>query len=394
MHPFFVVAAFSVPGRRIDGFPRVRSQLRPQFVASKTRTPCRRYFETVASSEVFKVAVLKGGRSGEYEVSLKSAAAVVSALDALGHHYIEVHLLREGGAEWKQKAGESANGSTGAALHAISDYGPDVAFIAMHGADGEDGRIQGALELLDVPYQGAGVLASAVALDKLATKVMVEAVGLPVAKDAVVRRKDIGGTLDEAKLIAAAEELGVPIVVKTPKSGSSVGVEVVDSVAALLKKASEYWGEGPSYLLLEQFLPGREFTVPVLDNPDGEPEALPLIEIRPKNARFFDYKAKYTAGETDEICPAPVDEDLRLELSRLGVAAHRAVGCVGYSRTDVKLDANGRPHILEINTLPGLTSASLLPQAANVSGLTFPQLIQRLLHHGKKTPRRSTITGL
>lgn len=320
-----------------------------------------------------RIAVLMGGRSGEHEVSLRSGAAVVAALDALGHARLEVVFDKAGGA---RVAGEAM--SIGRSLAALEAWRPDAAFIAMHGPDGEDGRVQGALEMLGIPYQGSGVQASAIGLDKVRTKAVFRAAGLPVAEDRVV-----SAPVDWEAL---ARDLGLPLVLKTPASGSSVGVEII-------KTLDELHGRGPEllatcdHLLVEQYVRGREFTAPVLDGDDGAPEALPIVEIRPRTAAFFDYEAKYTPGATDEICPAPIPPELERSLRALGLAAHRALGCRGYSRTDLMLGDDGRVALLETNTLPGLTAESLLPKSARAAGLDFPALVQRLLDRARPAVR-------
>lgn len=314
-----------------------------------------------------RVALLMGGRSGEHAVSLRSGAAVAAALDELGYAHFDVVLARDGGARWPGGAG-----GAGAALAAIEGFAPDAAFIAMHGPDGEDGRIQGALELLGIPYQGSGVQASAIGLDKIRTKAIFRQVGLPVAAD---RALVASAPPDWAELAAT---LGLPLVLKTRASGSSVGVEVARDLEALARRGAELL-EDSGALLVEAYLSGREFSGPVLEDEDGTPRALPVIEIRPRAAAFFDYDAKYTPGATDEICPAEIPADLEAALRDLAVRAHVALGCRGYSRTDLMLDARGAPRVLETNTLPGLTAESLLPRAARVAGVPFPALVDRLL---------------
>ncbi|MGM0578182.1 MAG: D-alanine--D-alanine ligase family protein [Myxococcota bacterium] len=317
-----------------------------------------------------KVAVLIGGRSGEHDVSLVTGRAVSDALDRIGWPRFELLLGREGGASWPGGEGTVADG-----LSAMARWEPDAAFIAMHGTYGEDGRVQGALEMLDVPYQGSGVAASAVALDKARTKQVYEAVGLPVARDRVLTRRALAAGIPWEGLVAG---LGLPLVLKTAESGSSVGVEVVERAGDLPRRAEALLRESDR-LVVESWLPGAELTCPVLEDADGTPEALPLIEIRPRGGGWFDYDTKYDPEAVDELCPAPVDEALAAEVSRLGLLAHEALGCRHYSRTDFKLDAEGRPRVLETNTLPGLTPASLVPKSAAEAGIAFDDLIRHLL---------------
>lgn len=324
-----------------------------------------------------RIALLCGGRSGEHEVSLASGKAAEAALRERGHDVLRVAFGKEGGASWQAVGASEApgEGGTGAALAALEAWGPDAAFIAMHGPDGEDGRVQAALELLGVPYQGSGVQASALCLDKPRTKALYESAGLPTAADQTIHPGD------RPDWPALARELGLPLVLKTAQSGSSVGVEVVETEDELASRGGELLSQTWA-LLVESWLPGREFTVCVLEAEDGSLRALPIIEIRPRTARFFDYEAKYTPGATDEICPARIDDALAARLSELACRAHTVLGCRGYSRTDLKCDATGAPRLLETNTLPGLTRTSLFPQAAAAAGIPFGELLEALLARG------------
>jgi len=316
-----------------------------------------------------KVAVLQGGRSGEHDVSLESGKAIEQALTTSGYETWSVVFGQEGGASWP-----GGSGSFAEALLALETSGAGCAFIAMHGADGEDGRIQAALELIGMPYQGSGVTSSAIALDKARSKSVYRAWNLPVSDDVVLRSDD----RPDWPIIAV--KIGVPCVLKTAESGSSVGIEIVDSGAELADRGDALLASGTDSLLVESFVEGREFTVAVLEGLDGIPAALPPVEIRPVEARFFDYEAKYTPGATDEICPAPIDDALTERLQTLGLVAHRALGCRHYSRTDFMVDEEtGEPVLLETNTLPGMTPMSLFPKAADAAGMTFPQLIDRLV---------------
>ncbi len=316
-----------------------------------------------------KVAVLQGGRSGEHDISLASARAVEGALTSLGYEPWPLVFGRLGGARWPGGAGSFAQ-----ALLALEATEVDCAVIAMHGADGEDGRIQAALELCEVAYQGSRVTSSAVALDKARTKTVYRAVGLPVAEDVVVAAGD------DPAWSALAEQIGLPCVLKTAESGSSVGIEIIDSETQLAERGAALLATGTDSLMVERYVTGREFTVAVLEDLDGSLRALPPVEIRPVVARFFDYTAKYTPGATDEICPAPIDDDLADHFAALGIAAHRALGCRHYSRTDVILCEDTQTSVLlETNTLPGLTPLSLFPKAAVAAGMSFAELVRRLV---------------
>jgi D-alanine-D-alanine ligase len=321
-----------------------------------------------------RVAVLAGGPGGERDISLQSAAAVIGALDTLGWPSWRVVI---GGLD-TPSTWPSGSGTALEALRAIEAWAPDAVFIAMHGQWGEDGRIQAALDLAGLPYQGSGVFASALAMDKIRAKETYRTHGVPVAPDRIVPPSAVHQTVIGATIDALVSELGLPLVMKTPGSGSSVGVAIADT----REQAAQILGTFAAQqtpTLAEAFVAGREFTCPVLEREDGQPEALPVVEIRPKRARFFDFHAKYAPDETDELCPAPIDAELETALRSTGLAAHAALGCRGYSRTDVRVDDAGRIFVLETNTLPGLTPASLLPKAAAAHGLDFPSLIARLL---------------
>lgn len=320
-----------------------------------------------------KVAVIRGGRSGEHDISLVTARAVDEALRVRGHEVLQVTLGRRSGASWGE--GDSqVSGRVSQAMDAIVAWEADAAFIAMHGAYGEDGRIQGALELLGVPYQGSDVTASAVAMDKGRSKAVYRAAGLPVADDVTLTRQELEG----ADWAAIEARVGLPCVLKTAESGSSVGIEIIRPGDDLATCGRRLLATSTS-LVVETWLPGREFTVAVLEDSEGVPTALPVVEIRPHGDRWFDYETKYDPSAVDELCPAPIDDALARELQQLGVRAHMALRCRDYSRTDVLLDGDGRPRLLETNTLPGLTPASLMPKAADTAGIPFDVLIERLI---------------
>lgn len=313
-----------------------------------------------------KVAVLVGGRSGEHEVSLVTGSAVRDALVRSGHEPWMLTIERDGTASWKSNAGSMAEG-----LAAVCQWGPDVAFIAMHGAVGEDGVIQGALELLGIPYQGSGVASSAVAMHKARTKVVYRQAGLPVARDWTLT----GAGVDWEQV---ASQLGLPLVLKAGVSGSSVGIEVVRDMESLNVRGEAMLADTDA-LVVEEWLDGREFTCAVLEDPEGQGHALPCVEIVPRGGGWFDYETKYDPEAVDEICPCDISPSLEEELRRLALLAHQVLGCRDYSRTDFILDSGGLPRLLETNTLPGLTPVSLFPKAATAAGLEFDTLIERLI---------------
>jgi D-alanine-D-alanine ligase len=313
-----------------------------------------------------KVAVLVGGRSGEHDVSLVTGQAVDESLARLGHERWILTLERDGSAHWPDQRGNLADG-----LSALVTWGPDVAFIAMHGPDGEDGTIQGVLELLGIPYQGSTVASSAVTMHKARTKAVYRQAGLAVARDWTIT----GEGVDWAQV---SQQLGLPLVLKTSLSGSSVGVEVVGDLESLASRGEALLAETDA-LVVEEWLAGREFTSAVLEDDDRRAHALPSVEIIPRGDGWFDYATKYDPEAVDEICPSDISPALEEELGRLALVAHQVLGCRDYSRTDFILDDKGRPRLLETNTLPGLTPASLFPKAAAAAGMDFDALVERLV---------------
>lgn len=302
-----------------------------------------------------KVALLMGGRSTEREVSLASGREI---LDNLNPDRYEVATF-DPAAELSRLVAEVKNF--------------DVAFPALHGPYGEDGTIQGLLDLLELPYVGSGVLASALCMDKNATKAIYRSSGLPVSKDLLSNRgKDPYSEADRA-----ARLLGLPVVVKPLNQGSSVGLTIAQDRDAAARALEDAWRLYP-VAMLERYVPGRELTCAVLGNSDCR--ALPPIEIVPGEGHgFFDYQAKYVPGQAQEICPAPLSGAETGEICWLAVKAHQALGCRGLSRTDFILDVHGAFHLLETNTLPGFTSNSLLPKAAKAAGMGFPALLDELI---------------
>ena len=313
------------------------------------------------------VALLSGGVSPEREVSLNSGNQVEAALNK------DKYTVRR-----FDPAVDLGR------LVAEAD-GIDVALIILHGALGEDGTVQGLLDLLDIPYQGSGVLGSAVAMNKVLSKERYQQAGLPVPAHRVVRHGEAIRT-DEW-----IDDIGLPLVVKPAACGSSIGMSIVREAADLPAALDTAFGHDDT-VLVEAYIRGREITGAVIGN--AELEALPLIEIIPTAGHdFFDYRAKYVAGETQEICPAPLEVRVTAEAQRLAVMAHRALCCDGYSRTDMILAEEGF-FLLETNTIPGMTRTSLFPQAAAAAGLPFDRLLDRLIELGiQRHQRRKAHTG-
>jgi len=290
-----------------------------------------------------RIAVLCGGRSAEREVSLKTGAAVAAALQNRGHDAVTVDAV-------SNLPGQLAR------------IKPDAVFVALHGRWGEDGTVQGLLEMLEIPYTGSGVLASALAMDKALSKVVLRSAGIPTPD---FQRLD-PSTVD------CTVELDPPLVVKPNREGSTVGITVVRRPEELAGALAAAFGHGTE-ALAEAFVDGREVTVGILD---GEP--LPVVEIVPDSG-FYDYESKYTPGRTRYLCPAPLGDELTARVTEVAEAANRALGCTGASRVDLIVDAEGTPWVLEVNTIPGMTPTSLLPKAAAEAGMDFEALVERIL---------------
>ena len=300
------------------------------------------------SGRATHVAVLKGGWSAEREVSLVSGAAVERALETSGYRVTGVDATR-------------------ALPQALAEIGPDVVFNALHGTPGEDGSVQGLLEVMGLPYTHSGVLASALAMDKPAAKRLFADAGLTCPEGRVMHRAEI----------AAGAAGAPPYVIKPLDQGSSVGVHLVFGGDNAIPPNGE-WPYGDQ-VLVERYIPGREVQVAVM----GE-RALGAIEIRPKG-RFYDYEAKYTDGRADHHMPAPIHPDAYEEALEIALAAHRALGCRGVTRADLRYDDTagepGRFYLLEINTQPGMTPLSLVPEIAAHAGIGFEELVTWLVEN-------------
>lgn len=320
-----------------------------------------------------RVAVFMGGVSAEHEISVRSGTQVLKALES------ERPLAVLIGKDRSFTVDEQRHTTIGAALdHLLAEA--DVAFLALHGPFGEDGTVQGLLEVLNLPYTGSAVAASALAMDKIRTKDLYRARGLPTSDSFV-----FAGALEPGRLAEVEHGLGFPVVVKPSKNGSSVGVSFPKDRVTLENEVRRLLHEG-NEVLVERFIRGREFTCGVLESVEGGwIKALPVTEIIPdRKYEFFDYEAKYTPGATNEVTPADLPKPIFEEMQRLAVAAHRALGCRDFSRTDIMLDPARGPLLLETNTIPGLTQQSLLPQAAQVAGLPFPELVRLLVDNARR----------
>ncbi|MDR1774938.1 MAG: D-alanine--D-alanine ligase [Actinomycetes bacterium] len=307
------------------------------------------------------VAVLMGGTSAEREVSLNTGANCADAL---------------------RQAGFTVTTFDTADLSFIDNlraYPPDVAFIALHGTLGEDGAMQGLLEILGIPYTGSRIMASAIAMDKAATKGVYAQAGLPVAEDVLLVRDAV--QLGDGGYVPAVADipkrLGQRLVVKPNAEGSSVGVHIVHSAAELPAALDEAFTHD-AQVLVERFIPGLEIMAGVLDDVDGCPQALPLIEVE-ATGEFYDYDSKYAPGGSVHHLPARLDAAQTARCQELAVAAHRALGCRGCTRSDIRLDPDGQAWLIETNTLPGMTATSLVPEAARAAGISFPELVTRIV---------------
>jgi D-alanine-D-alanine ligase len=303
---------------------------------------------------VSRVAVLKGGRSLERQVSLRSGARVEDALERLGHEVVALDVGQD-------------------LIGRLRDISPDVAFIAMHGRDGEDGTVQELLEILDIPYTGSGVLACVRATDKvLAKHLMIEA-GIPTP-DFFAFSETAFRELGAADALPAIEErLDFPIVVKPSSQGSALGIKFARNAAevpAALVAAFSY----DSRVLLERHVDGRDLAVSILD---GEP--LPVVEAVPLGDEFYDFEARYEIGRTEFVCPADLPDGVTEQAQELALRTYRLLGCSAFGRVDLMFGADGELTVLEANPIPGLTETSLLPQAAEAAGISFDELVGRIV---------------
>ncbi|WP_070121165.1 D-alanine--D-alanine ligase family protein [Bacillus marinisedimentorum] len=298
------------------------------------------------------ITVLYGGVSAEREVSLSTGKGMMKALEAKGH----------------EVAGIDFHPSN---LGDLSGLETDFVFIALHGRHGEDGRIQGFLDMIGIPYVGSGVLGSALAMDKAKSKRLFELEGIRIAKDRALNRFE-DFTLDEL-----ANEFAYPAVVKPNHEGSTIGLTIANSKEELRKGIEDAFRHDDT-VLVEEFVAGREVTVAVMGKP-GREQALPVVEIIPKN-KFYDYEAKYSPGMSEHIVPAELEGGTTRYLKESAVKAHRVLGCEIYSRVDFIVPEDGsKPVILEVNTLPGMTPTSLFPDAAREIGLSYDDMIEKLL---------------
>jgi D-alanine-D-alanine ligase len=303
---------------------------------------------------VSRVAVLKGGRSLERQVSLRSGARSEAALARLGHDVVSIDVDAD-------------------LIQRLRDAAPDVAFIAMHGRDGEDGTVQELLEILDIPYTGSRVVACIRAADKVLAKHLMLEAGLPTPEFFAFSETAFRELGAADALPAIEERLDFPIVVKPSSGGSALGIKFARSAAdvpAALVAAFSY----DSRVLLERYVDGRDLAVSILD---GEP--LPVVEAVPRDEQFYDFEARYEIGRTDFICPADLSPDVGARAHDVALQAYRLLGCEAFARVDLLLDREGELTVLEVDPIPGLTETSLLPQAAEAAGISFDELVRRIV---------------
>ncbi|KMW73794.1 D-alanine--D-alanine ligase [Photorhabdus luminescens subsp. luminescens] len=299
-----------------------------------------------------KVAVLLGGTSAEREVSLLSGHAVLAGLREAG---IDAHPVD----------------TKDFSVTQLKEAGFEKVFIALHGRGGEDGTLQGVLEFLQLPYTGSGVMACALSMDKLRTKQLWQGIGLTVSPYVAMNSQQFE-RLTDFQLQEYVADLGLPLIVKPSLEGSSVGMTKVNEISEL-RGALEIAFRYDVDLLIEKWLYGPEYTVAILGD-----TALPSIRIQPA-AIFYDYEAKYLSEETQYFCPSGLSDEKERQLVELALKAYQSVGCSGWGRVDVMMDTDGGFYLLEVNTSPGMTSHSLVPMAARQAGLSFSQLVAKIL---------------
>lgn len=333
-----------------------------------------------------RVALFFGGKSDERDVSLNTGKTIAEYFDSNKYEVIPVEISKTG--KWllqsatikqigKRVKTKKVKARDLAPIEKTAKGQIDVALLALHGPGGEDGTIQGMLELLGIAYTGSGVLASALAMDKARTKRLVASSGIPVLPHVVVSRRDF-----KTNIKKILQRIKGMVVVKPNHLGSSIGVTITNKKKEIEKGIKTALRYSPD-AIIEPFIDGREITVPVLGN--SKPEALPIVEVLPwKKSKFYDYKSKYEEGGSQHIIPAPLTASQERAVQEMSVEIHRLLGCRGVTRADFILDKKGKFHFLEINTIPGMTSTSLVPQSAEVAGISFSQLLDKLVKFAKE----------
>lgn len=302
-----------------------------------------------------KIAVLYGGVSKERDVSISTSRGIMDALRKHGHDVIGIDFHPE-------------------RLQEIIELDVDLVFIGLHGKFGEDGSVQGLLDMLEIPYVGSGVLASSLAMDKHMAKQLFNQENIPVAKDVRYRitdQKQIAEIVDEINATFTP-----PFVIKPNREGSTLGLTIVNNIHQIEQAINDAI-QSDSYILVEQFIKGKELTVPIMGKMGNE-TALPIIEIISKN-ELYDYEAKYETGGSEHIIPARINQEQTEQIKKYAIKAHQALGCETYSRADFLLTDDGTAYILEVNTLPGMTPTSLFPDSAAQVGITYEEMIEKFV---------------
>ncbi len=307
------------------------------------------------SDRDLKIVVVYGGTSSEREISLRSGAAIYNALKQGGYRNVSLFDL------------------TKESLKRLLDTPMELAFLALHGKGGEDGCIQGMLELAGIPYTGSSVETSAICMNKIRTKELLSNAGLPTPKYISLHASDCADREKIANMLC--EKIGIPMVVKSPNEGSSIGVFIVKEREKLVYAIDEVLSKG-DFLLAEEFINGKELTLPILGN--EELTVFPAVEITSEN-EFYDYQAKYTQGMCHHIIPARISPSVQKRLEKIGKEAYRMLSCSGLARIDFMLSQEQEPTIIEINTLPGMTEMSLFPDSARYAGVPFDELTHRIV---------------
>lgn len=356
----------------------------------------------------FKIGLIFGGKSGEHEVSLKSAKVVWDNLDknkyevipiaitkkgkwligSKGEKYMEINLPqaeKEGGVEIEQSQSlvttKEEQSLTNFSEGDAGEQKIDLMFPVGHGTYIEDGKLQGMLEMLGMPYVFSGTLSSALAMNKSKTKLIAKNAGLKVAKEIRLSKNQ---KINTEKII---KKLNLPVVVKPSEAGSSVGISICKNREELERAIEKAFVHSPE-VMLEQFIKGRELTVAVMENKN--PKAMPVVEIIPKVSEFFSYEAKYQQGGSDEICPAEIPDDIRKKVQKYAVKIFKALDCQDLARADfIWSEDDNRLYFLEINTIPGMTATSLAPKAAQAAGMSFPQFLDKLIDLAIKRNKKS-----
>jgi len=338
----------------------------------------------IVNKNKLKIAVLMGGWSHEHEISIKSGKSVFDNLDSSKYCRRAVIITPENEVkllppETKPDDETLQKTETKTFINAFGElekWNIDAAVLALHGQGGEDGIIQGFLETLKIPYTHSGVLSSAISMHKIITRQIYECNNIKIPAGIAIKKSD------DLKNIVENADFDFPMIVKPPQLGSSFGIKIVENIEQLEISLKELWNIDKQ-ILVEKYIKGNEFTCVVINKKFGEnATAMPVTEIIPVNSKFFDYKAKYTAGATKEITPARIDSALAKKIQSIAVKCHEILLCEGVSRTDFMLSDHEHLFVLETNTIPGMTETSFVPQVARAAGMSFSELLDIMINYG------------